>query len=535
MPPKTVIIRPQAQPHAAPIAHKPQADQTVFFRITTKAPLHIGCDEVYEPTSFIIDNQNNELVSFETSELLEQLDSDALQLFSSICKKGTIVSLLELLKFMRSQADLADGQRIRVPDAFVEHYESTLRLPSNEHTVRQELNNFQIKRTAFDPLSGSAYIPGSAIKGAIRTAVLNLRNQKKSPAPAQRNSRSLQEKLLDFEFGHLESDPFRLLKVSDFFPVNAAQRVITYAVDVKKRPSERAAQAPYQILETIAADAEFIGSITILGVPGRDSGIRKPLSLEEIYQAIRTFYSAEKQREDRELGTIGVVPTPLVADRQPMPLRVGRHSGAECVTVEGHRSIKIMQGGGRPPQTLDHATTIWLAAGDKKPASSNTLAPFGWTLFEPMSHEHGIEQMKEASQRKVAALAGIGEKIVAKKKREVELRLRLEEQAREAAEKSAQIAAEAAEKEAVAEKERQLLAAMSPAERQAYEIQKKDVAENAVIDLYNKLESFTHEDQKVIAAALKNCWEATQKWSKKQCSKKQWEKVQKIKAILGEA
>jgi CRISPR-associated protein Csm5 len=246
---KTVDFRPQAK-QPSPVTNTTQSDQTIYVRITTKSPIHIGCDEVYEPTSFVIDTETKELISFETASLLEKLDSDALSKFSTICKKGTIVSLLELLKFMRSQAEFAEGPRISIPSAFLEHYESTLSLPLNENRVKQELNSFQIKRTAFDPLSESAYIPGSAIKGSIRTAILNLRNQTKH-LPLQRNGRGLQERLLDFQFGHLESDPFRLLKVSDFFAIGEAKRAIIYAVDQKKKISDREAQAPYQILETV--------------------------------------------------------------------------------------------------------------------------------------------------------------------------------------------------------------------------------------------------------------------------------------------
>jgi CRISPR-associated protein Csm5 len=43
-------------------------------------------------------------------------------------------------------------------------------------------------------------------------------------------------------------------------------------------------------------------------------------------------------------------------------LRVGRHSGAENVTLDGVRDIRIMQARGMPPRSADAATTLWLAA-----------------------------------------------------------------------------------------------------------------------------------------------------------------------------
>lgn len=63
-------------------------------------------------------------------------------------------------------------------------------------------------------------------------------------------------------------------------------------------------------------------------------------------------------------------------------LRIGRHSGAEAVTIEGNRHIKIMRGKGQQPKYLDHTTTIWLASETSKPNTNNGLLPFGWAVME---------------------------------------------------------------------------------------------------------------------------------------------------------
>lgn len=540
MPHRTVDFRPQSKPSPAQFVEKPIFDQTIYFRITTAAPLHIGCDEVYEPTSFVIDTKTKELVGFATATFLEQLDSDALGKFSAICKKGTIVSLLELLKFMRSQANLAEGQRISVPAAFIEHYESTLNLPpQNERTVGQELNSFQIKRTAFDPLTDNAYIPGSTIKGAIRTAVLNMRH-KQSPRPAKdyskmrpydvaREAKTLEKNIVN---GSFDTDPFRLLKVSDFFPVNDAARAIVYAVDKKKKLSEKEAPVLYQILETVESGAEFIGSITILALPGRGAGITAPLSLDEITMAILNFYGSEKQREDLELKNISVQPAALVLNGTSLPLRIGRHSGAECVTVEGHRTILVSPPGKDPKRHEKRATTVWLAAETKKPTTNQGLKPFGWVRFEQLAIEEGQRLKREAELKKSAALEGLQKKIAARKKYEEGIREKQAAQQQKEAEEAARLAVAAAEKETAAELERQALAAMSEAERYAYTIQKVGTPDDEITKIYKKLDELDPEDQKTIAAALKYCWESTGKWSRNQCSPAQWKKVKKVKSFL---
>ena len=60
-----------------------------------------------------------------------------------------------------------------------------------------------------------------------------------------------------------------------------------------------------------------------------------------------------------------------LADNQFL-LRVGKHSGARAVTVDGERKILIMQGKGKKPKISEEETTAWLI----------NKQPFGWLLCE---------------------------------------------------------------------------------------------------------------------------------------------------------
>ena len=62
-------------------------------------------------------------------------------------------------------------------------------------------------------------------------------------------------------------------------------------------------------------------------------------------------------------------------------IRLGRHSGAETVTVKGNRFIKIKLPDNQYTY-LDHATTLWLASDEAKPKDNNVLIPFGWAVME---------------------------------------------------------------------------------------------------------------------------------------------------------
>lgn len=114
----------------------------------------------------------------------------------------------------------------------------------------------------------------------------------------------------------------------------------------------------------------------------------------DIVNAVNRFYGKLFQNELQIMKNLNCAEPAwikavenLLLDLQPdfdknrlMLLRLGRHSGAEGVTVEGVRKIKILQGKGVPPKTLDRATTIWLSGDAEK--KKNNLIPFGWLLLE---------------------------------------------------------------------------------------------------------------------------------------------------------
>ena len=148
------------------------------FYIRTISPIHVGCDEVYEPTGFTIDEKECRMVVFDPFLFVSQLNDDAKREFSNLCAKGTIASILEIYKFLAGKE--MQGHTVEVCRGVLEHYKQTLSLPlNNESRIRNELNSFVIPRTAFRSIDQRPYIPGSAIKGALRTSYLNQKETEK--------------------------------------------------------------------------------------------------------------------------------------------------------------------------------------------------------------------------------------------------------------------------------------------------------------------------------------------------------------------
>ncbi len=359
------------------------------IRLKTVSPLHVGTGEIYEPTEFFVHTEGY-LGILDFEKFVSHFDKNSLFAFKKLCQKGTIESLVKLYilidglaqKFLKEGIEDFVLRRVKTCAGFLSHYKSIKELlKNNPSKLKNEFNKFTIYRTAFSPNKETPIIPGSAVKGAIRTAILNLRRKKVRGKTWQNycdrrcDSKRLESEILAYPPLKFHQDPFRLIKVSDFRPVNGAKIKILYAVNRKKDGG--VARGPYQILEVVEAGTVFEGEITILD-PEKTSGIKDPVTLEEIKEALREFFGKESDREFEILSRLGADLPSFPAEG--LPLRIGRHSGAECVTIEGFRHILIRGPRGRN-RYKDQATTLWLASEFKKSESSQGLKPFGWVAF----------------------------------------------------------------------------------------------------------------------------------------------------------
>jgi CRISPR-associated protein Csm5 len=382
--------------------------------IRTLAPVHLGADEVYEPLGFVIDDQNFRLVAFEPGDFLTRLPETDRRRFLEICRRGTVDSILELYRFYHERRSLARGRAVAVCPGLVQHYLEVIRLKGRGRELQKVINQFTIHRTASLPHDHRPYIPGSAVKGALRTAYLNALAQiRKMDTPRDHRGRwdprALEHRLLDYQ--KIPGDPFRLLKVSDFLPLGEIRTRIVYAVNEKKKISKFAARGPYQILEVIEPGAEFLGTIALEDFPPalrRLATIQHFFTWDELHQAAQNFYGHEKTQEDSHLFELGLRAAPLPVANGQAPLRLGRHSGAECVTIAGHRHIKVLQARGEPPKIQDHATTLWLAADfhQREKRREARLRPFGWVALGKLNsteavalEERGAAWRREALDR----------------------------------------------------------------------------------------------------------------------------------------
>jgi len=342
-------------------------------RLHIISPVHIGCDDVYEPTSFRIDEIKKQLIVFDPLDFIKSLSTQDRQQFSNYCSLGNISSIVSIYNFISNRQ--VRGRGIDISDDLVKHYNKVKKLPNDENRIKQELNKFVISRTAYNPHNNIPYITGSSLKGSIRTAYLTSQAKAKGIKGRKENAKGLEVELLG---GSFDKDPLRMVKVSDFLPVGEVTTKVVYAINQKK--TGEAGRGAYHILEVVKEWNVFEGMINI-GRPEQNSEIKKPIVEKELLESINEFFTDRI----KEYPVIERIIKDKYGDRLKnivFLLRLGRHSGAEAVTIEENRWVKISPPG-KPFKFSDKgATTLWLASETNKPTSNNGLSHFGWAVLE---------------------------------------------------------------------------------------------------------------------------------------------------------
>ncbi len=485
--------------------------------ITIHAPLHIGCDAVYEPMGFVLDEKAHLLTRFDPAQFIASLAPKDRETLSALCQRGDLPAIMQIYKFFRGRT--AQGKQVKVSPEFTAHYQKTL--STSDTNIQNDLNKFIIERTAFKASDGRPFIPGSSVKGALRTGVLNHLCGGRS---ISKDSKKLEKILL--KFNRIDEDPFSHVKISDFQPAGDVATRIVYAINKKKKPSQREARGPYQILEVIEPGAVFTGEITVRQ-PHPSHRIKQAITLEALLSGTHAFYQSEYSREKDDLRAGGLPQFSFNMEQGDTMIRMGRHCGAESVTLKGNRSIKIMMGKGQAPYFAPYSTTLWLAAASPTPKGTAGLSPFGWATLSPMPP--ALE--KQLDQQENAYLGALKQIERERKQQALEAQRLAQDAQRREAEKQA-----ALEQEKRAQEARQKeLEAMSPEDRELTEIfDIQPVIENEVVDLFNRLDQFEAPQKQKAAQKIKAFYQACGKWKVNKKKKKQYEKVQKLKSILGE-
>lgn len=360
--------------------------------------VHIGSGNTITPMEYTVGKSNdgrNFFYRFMSEDIIENLTSKEMQEFNSLVDKDNIVELRNFLGIRAQKTSKSWLYLSEVTNAFKSYYDTK---------IGSELNSLEIEECYRSPAKKAApVIPGSSIKGAIRTALLNSRvrnyaNQNELSSLANRIQRfdsKFQQKVISYSKPN--DDPFRMLAIGDC--EFAAQGSQTVGSLVQYKPKNRYG-SPFESIAIFAelvmgalmgkninatCSINFIDELKTYTTPAygtlKDKAgkklVDKPCSMEEIIESCDDFYhkvfNAEWDKffcnaKEPSIYNTGTKMEELVDALQESNehlLRIGRWSHVEAVTVENFRKPKNMRGYGNTRTLLDfdrlHLPMGWCA------------------------------------------------------------------------------------------------------------------------------------------------------------------------------
>lgn len=354
-------------------------------RIHTLTPVHIGCDQSYIPINFVIDTDRRILKEFDLWDFINSLNESDWRRLSSISENRSPIALVHLYRFYAERKNMINGRVVPIPVELAERYREVKQL-QNEKDVLRGFNEFEIPKTFYDPYTGKPLIPGSSIKGSIRTAYVEGLIKQRSDISTYRDTgryrkyTDIEEEILQ---GKTRTDPFRLLKISDFEPEGEVKTEILFQINVRKLNSTLRPSLSLPI-EIIPPNSVFTGLISV-EEPLPSSGISQSIELFDLLLKTHFHYATVFNREVNLKKQKGFKLPDLSEFMKEIKkkyflLRLGKHSGAEAVTWEGLRRIRVRTREGF--RTMESPTTIWLASEKKRPVNLSDTMPFGWAILE---------------------------------------------------------------------------------------------------------------------------------------------------------
>lgn len=391
--------------------------KTYRLKITTYSPVHIGDSRDLEPTEYVICSEGEKtdcvicsecgaknpanardcgicgeplprIVPAETESFLYTFTPAQLSTALSAADKSQLLRIIksdnnnalpELQKFFRDRAvSIAKHamKRSKVCPEIAKKYEKA-----------ETANRFRIEKQISDSVTGLPYIPGSSLKGAIRTALMSAKADKLHIFKDNYKKSDDAEKAL-YDYDNPTNDPFKALKLGDGIAVSPFMTEIDTAENVKRKEDKAVLQKGVSVyIETVPPQTVFASSLTFSF--GSDDACRFNETIESIRNACNDFYfDILHDSEALQINTHRINPRlfseleKIKTNQHAFLLCLGKHGGAETKTIESLRSIKIMTGKNKetgkanPSKILDHATTYWFANNGRE------RLPFGWCAVE---------------------------------------------------------------------------------------------------------------------------------------------------------
>lgn len=450
--------------------------------ITPLSPIHIGSGESYEPTNYVI--EDDILHEFDTGAAMDALTSaDRKKLLEIANGKPGADMVQAVQRFFHERREVVMAHAVQLvpvlPSVASLYAKRVGQTANKEADGLKVINRLEIDRTGFNRVTRTPILFGSSIKGAMRTALLDSINNGR-PARETKGLHEFQGRLFQYFDENarprlaMEQDPMRLVQLSDAQVAGDSGMPVTQvrlAVNRKKvlvkdqhgnvRKSQAETRDLCQIFECISewSYRSFVGQLNlqhVANIPDNDGNGKRRLpgaalrfSAAQIAKACNDFYWPVLEREcklmrerayleqgwDKSVQQLRSTAMDRMGRGEVFLLRVGRHSGAESVTLNGVRSIRIIEGRGADGKSRssnsDSPKTLWFAAGEKE--QSTNMLPFGWVVVEILPLSATVPEwpaLESICERHTSVARTLGSKLAAQRERMAQIRAQSESRRR---------------------------------------------------------------------------------------------------------
>ncbi len=140
----------------------------------------MGYSDLYEPFNFVVDSEASCIYFLDIDKFMLNLSDKDREIISRISNDVSPYGLIKFYNFMNSKLNYVKSnssiiiRKINVCSGFISHYREVINMNSRDiREINNAINRFKIAMLSYNSNLNQPIIPGSSIKGAIRTAILN--------------------------------------------------------------------------------------------------------------------------------------------------------------------------------------------------------------------------------------------------------------------------------------------------------------------------------------------------------------------------
>ncbi len=348
----------------------PIQSKSIQATIEFLSPVHVGSGEVIEPNEYFI--KEGHLHKLNMPRFIQQLPKDKLNSFLKGIDEDNLV-MLRTFPADNAKSESVDF-KIPVSKTIIKEY--------NEK-VRNLNNRLEIHLFPLDGIRRTPYLPGSSLKGAFRTGVVDVLTQKLSPQIVSefvREHRSFESKILRYE-RDIRKDIFKVLKLPDitlesgdteivdcynFKPHKGMSNTFDQRMEVTYSKVSRPNHSKKYPFQFVWNDDLMIAGNLPIKFTLNDIGNYCNIHYFQILRyEMKKFFSGEKKSPMLEtLNTLKLNPDQFL-------IRLGRFGHVESKTVDKHRNPKVR---------WDHKHNKSYGWGRTR-TLANDQYPLGWAII----------------------------------------------------------------------------------------------------------------------------------------------------------